>query len=822
MNGWTLQYEGRSAAQQGLREALCTLGNGYFATRGAEPWSRADGVHYPGTYLAGGYNRLSTRLAGRTIENEDLVKLPDWAALDLRIGGEWIDLDAATLLEYRQVLDLRRGMSERTVRWRDRAGRESCLRERRLVHMRSPHLAAIELALTAENWSGQFELRSALDARVRNAGVPRYRDLAGQHLEPLQAHACDDDTLCLRSRTTQSGLEIAQAARTRVYRGAERLALRPEVLREGGMVALQYAAGIAQGETLRVEKIAALYTSRDRAIAECGLAARQALGQAGDFQRLAATHVLAWRQLWRRFDMTVQERDEAAGQRTQLVLRLHIFHLLQTASPNTMDLDVGVPARGWHGEAYRGHIFWDELFIFPLLNLRLPEITRALIRYRYRRLDAARANARAAGFRGAMYPWQSGSDGREESQRLHLNPVSGRWIPDHTFLQRHVNAAIAYNIWLYYEATRDLEFLSFFGAEMFLEIARFWASVATYNAGLDRYEIRGVVGPDEFHTGYPGADSAGLDNHSYTNIMAVWVLCRAHDLLALLPAERAHELREQLELADEELAHWAEVSSKMRLVFHGDGVISQFEGYEALAELDWDGYRSRYGDIQRLDRILEAEGDSINRYKAAKQADVLMLFYLFSSAELAELLQRIGYALAPETIARTIGYYAQRMTHGSTLSRVADSWVLARAGREGSWPLFKQALESDIADIQGGTTAEGIHLGAMAGVVDLLQRGYTGIVTRDDTLWLNPRLPDAVTRLEMVIRYRGHALEMCFTHAAVDVRSRPSSAGPVRIGMDDQVHMIAAGQSRSFGIAAPRRAAAPVPREDETGPAGGA
>ena len=135
--------------------------------------------------------------------------------------------------------------------------------------------------------------------------------------------------------------------------------------------------------------------------------------------------------------------------------------------------------RGWHGEAYRGHIFWDELFIFPLINLRLPEITRALIRYRYRRLNEARANARAAGLRGAMYPWQSGSSGREETQRLHLNPVSGRWIADHTHLQRHVNAAIAYNIWLYYQATRDMEFLSFYGAEMLLEIARFWRSEET-------------------------------------------------------------------------------------------------------------------------------------------------------------------------------------------------------------------------------------------------------------------------------------------------------------------------------------------------------
>ena len=73
MNEWSLVYNDFNPDQEPLREALCTLGNGYFATRGAAPESHADTVHYPATYLAGGYNRLETHLAGRTIENEDLV-----------------------------------------------------------------------------------------------------------------------------------------------------------------------------------------------------------------------------------------------------------------------------------------------------------------------------------------------------------------------------------------------------------------------------------------------------------------------------------------------------------------------------------------------------------------------------------------------------------------------------------------------------------------------------------------------------------------------------------------------------------------------------
>ena len=133
-----------------------------------------------------------------------------------------------------------------------------------------------------------------------------------------------------------------------------------------------------------------------------------------------------------------------------------------------------VTARGLNGEAYRGHVFWDELYVYPFLNFRLPEITRSLLLYRYRRLDEARAAAAAAGYRGAMFPWQSGSDGQEETQVVHLNPLSGRWEPDLSRNQRHVNAAIFYNVWQYYQATDDVDFLRDHGAEMMLEIARFW------------------------------------------------------------------------------------------------------------------------------------------------------------------------------------------------------------------------------------------------------------------------------------------------------------------------------------------------------------
>jgi alpha,alpha-trehalase len=798
-DSWELDYDGFLPSEEKLREALCTLGNGYFATRGAAAESSAGEIHYPGTYLACGYNRLKSRKGGREIENEDLVNLPNWLPLTFRVGdGPWFNPAEMELLYYRQKLQLKTGVLQREVRFRDSSGRVTFFRQRRLVHMKDPHVAALETVVRAENWSGTIEFRSGLDGDVENTGVPRYHELNSRHLVPRETRQIDEETILLKVETSQSEIRIAEAARTRLYRKnhAERESPPRETIADTGKIEQRFSVTISEGEEVTVEKIVGFATSRDHGISEAGLEAGKWAARAPRFASLLQGHSLAWKQLWRRFNIDI----EANGGRTALILRLHCFHLLQTASLHTMELDVGVPSRGWHGEAYRGHIFWDELFIFPFLNLRLPEITRKLLIYRYRRLNEARHAAREEGFPGAMFPWQSGSDGREETQTIHLNPASGRWLPDNSHLQRHVNAAIAYNVWQYYQATADSEFLSYYGAEMLLEIARFLAGLASWNDRTQRFDITGVMGPDEYHDAMPGSGERGLRNNAYTNVMTSWVLQRAEEALGVLPEDRRSDLCELLQLEEEEIVRWNEISRKLTVPFHEEDIISQFEGYETLQELDWTHYRSAYGNVLRLDRILEAEGDTPNRYKASKQADVLMLFYLFSTGELTEIFERLGYPLNGDMIRRNIEYYVQRTSHGSTLSHVVHSWVTARSDRNHAWQLFLEGLESDIADVQGGTTPEGIHLGAMAGTVDLLQRCFTGIETRGNVLHLNPNLPAELKSLCLRLRYRGHSLTLEIESDTATLRSLRSSEHPIKISHNGQERLLEEGTVYEFRL----------------------
>jgi alpha,alpha-trehalase len=798
MSEWSLGYEGFEPDREGLREALCTLGNGVFATRGAAPEASADDVHYPGTYAAGVYDRLKTDIAGRTVENEDMVNLPNWLVLTFRPeGGEWLDLRRVDVIEHRQELNLRTGVLVRSFRFGDGQGRVTHVMQRRLVSMAEPSLAALETTIVAENWSGPMQIRSAVDGTVTNSGVERYRRLRGDHLVPVSANAVGPETTTVVVQTRTSRIRVGVSARTRLVRDGERVPAERRLVRNRGVVAHEFTVEVQEGTPITIEKVAAVVTSRTPAIYEPGLNATQSVARAGGFDELLERHVLAWDHLWQRFDIRIEDSE-----RSQMILRLHVFHLLQTVSPNSIDLDVGVPARGLHGEAYRGHIFWDELFIFPLLNLQFPALTRTLLNYRFRRLGEARWAAREAGFDGAMFPWQSGSDGREESQTLHLNPRSGRWLPDNSRLQRHINLAIAYNTWQYFQVSDDVDFLRFRGAPMLVDIARFWASLATYDRASDRYEIRGVMGPDEYHDGYPDRDEPGLNNNAYTNVMVVWLLCRVIELFERLPDHHVRELWETLHVTREEFDRWEDISRKMVVPIHGAGIISQFEGYGDLEELDWTAHIARYGDIHRMDRILEAEGDSANRYQLSKQADVLMLFYLLSATELGQILERLGYELSSEAVSRTIDYYMARTSHGSTLSRVVHSWVIARSDRERSWELFSEAIESDVADVQGGTTAEGIHLGAMAGTVDLIQRGYTGLEARGDVLWFDPALPKELGALDFKVHYRGHRVQVRVTPSQLRVSAIPSEEAPIQVGFRDEVVELQPGATVEWDLPA--------------------
>lgn len=626
--------------------------------------------------------------------------------------------------------------------------------------MGNSHHYSILYRFTPLNFTGEIDVISEADGSVYNYNVARYRSLTNKHLT-IQTTEYFKSKALLIARTNQSDITVCQASQL----FSDDFSL--ETLKSE-----KTAEKVIQKLTISVEKNRTYTLEKSVTVAKYQMGeqtttSKLALLSLPRFKEMYAESKEAWRKLWENAAITID-----GDLMSQKMLNLHTYHLLVSAAPNAYEqsLDASITARGLHGEAYRGHIFWDELFILPFYILHFPKTAREILLYRYQRLTAAKKAAKEAGYQGAMFPWQSGLDGTEQSQELHLNPISGEWKEDHSRLQRHVSLAIAYNVWQYWHNVRDRSFMEQYGLELILEIAHFWQSAATLDSLTGRYSIEGVMGPDEFHESYPNSQKGGLKNNAYTNMMVVWLFEEVEKLRNQLSPEIFQSVAAKVQLSEDNFSQMTDIRKNLCLEINPEGIIAQFEGYFDLKDLDWDHYREKYGNIYRMDRILNAEGKSADAYKVAKQADSLMIFYNFSTAQVHQILDDLTYRLPEDYVEKNLHYYLARTSHGSTLSRVVHAQLAAMVDQQDlAWSLYQEALYSDYRDIQGGTTAEGIHAGVMAATLYIPLTTFAGIDFREDVMRIDPNLPKQWQNIQFNIQVRGINYHFNVTHETLTV-----------------------------------------------------
>lgn len=791
-DNWKLVKYGYEPDCQKLYETFFTVGNGYMGCRGSLETESISDEHYPGNYLAGIYNTLTSRVHGKTVSNNDLVNCPNWTKIEFKIGHRpYLSPLRMEILSYVHTLNMHDGTMERVIVCQDRLGQITRIHITRLVSMDNPHCCAIRFEITPVNYSETITVRSTIDGNVINYGVLRYRQLNNKHLEAISEQATKAG-VALHMRTNQSNYDIMMQAKTQVYDDIGIVETGREILKDDGVICEELTFEVDENTSYSIEKMVSVFTSLDgkSELLEAGL---ETLNQMESFEQVYASHAQAWYRLWNKMDIKIE------GDRfVQRTIRFHLYHLMVTASPHNQNLDVGMTARGLHGEGYRGHIFWDELYILPFYNLQFPEVTKACLRYRYNRLNAARTNARDNGYQGAMYPWQTADHGREETQSLHYNPQDGSWGPDLSCRQRHVSIAIFYNVWKYVYDTGDQDFLENFGAEMMIDIARFWASITSYDKGTGKYHIEGVMGPDEFHEKQPNSDQPGLKDNAYTNVMVVWLLEKTLLLLDQLPEKVRENLEKKLRFDMKETDIWQDMLRKMNVLISEDQVIHQFDRYMKLPELDWDKYREKYGNIKRMDRILKAEGNSTDNYKIAKQADVLMLFYVLAPEEVVQLLNQLGETSMNdgiEFLKNNYAFYEPRTSHGSSLSRIVHAVISSYFSKGNEhWDWFIEALHSDISDKSTGPATEGIHCGLMAGTIDFIYRYIAGISLSSDHMRITPQLPAHWQELQFRITHRGISYDFTYTHDTVTITANHPENQPVRVFIGEQSVRMESGQ----------------------------
>ncbi|MBT8334559.1 MAG: hypothetical protein KJP19_09015, partial [Deltaproteobacteria bacterium] len=757
-------------------QALQAVGNGYFCTRGADYEERQgpDSWGYAGTYFSTIRNTRKSVIDGQPVYNEDLVNCINWLPVTFKIDdSDWFQPHESELLSYEKDLDFRDGCFTRSLAFRNQDGKETEVVARHCVSMADKHLAAVEYSVTPLNFSGVITVKTGLHADHINDGVARYAKLDQQHLTRIAEGGEFNGASFLRVQTNPSRVpgndlkpaEITATARVVAELEGEKLKPTFEVEKADRRVDTSFSQKVGQGQKLTVHKMVGLQTNKD-SLGDLNTLdkAYGTVANVASFSKVLEPSAVKWAEIWDKAGV------EVVGDRLgQQALNLATYHLFVMGTEHN---DGGIGPRGLTGETYRGHEFWDDILYYPGISLQDPLVTRSLLEHRYNGLKEARKAAQKYNFQGAMYPWQAGIEGDEQTQITRFNPVSGKWDPDNSCRQRHVSLAIAYNVFDFFETTGDVQFRGM-GTEIVLDICRFFSSMCEFDPITGKYSVCGVMGPNEFHE---GKEKGGVKDNAYTNIMLAWTFEKAENLIAEIKESGTTELEEayrNMGVVAEEMEkaydHWREISQNLSLNLNEEGVIANHSEWFNLKgpdevkglKVELDGKEQDLFSIiynpGRSDRRIRAVGMDPDDYQIQKQADTLMVYYILGPNEVKRVVRIMGYELPEDHLLKNLNHHLPRTSHGSTLSFITHAMVLANAGRTAdSWYFFRQALISDLSDIQGGTTAEGIHLGVMGGCLKGVVTNFAGLNWYNDKLSINPDLPEEWESLKFSVLIRGN------------------------------------------------------------------
>src|SRR5215469_12696114 len=736
MDNWIIAEEAYSPDRARYFETIMTLANGYLGVRGSS--EEGNPAEHPGSYLAGVFNRPGD-------VPTELPNIPAWLGVRVLVDGRPVTPQKGQLIGYRRYLDMKRGVLVRQFRVK-RMGRITRVHVERFVSRSDVHTAAIRVSIVPENYSATIQVVADLDAGVSNSGrvhldVTRIEPFdPNSYLRTGQTATCPFQApfrgMLLETRTKESGINIAQAATTRLSSGDEPLAAK-ETLRVGDCSIIQSVTFNAErGREYVFDKTITTFTSRDGFAdpAEVSIHCAVRSLELG-YESLLEAHVRSWAEAWRRSDVSIDGDAEA-----ERAIRFSIFHSLACA-PISSD-KVSLAAKGLHGEGYRGHVFWDcEIFNLPFFIHTQPEIARNLLMYRYHTLAGARRKAQAAGYRGAMYAWESADTGDETTptSAIHLGERIKIWCGE---LEQHITADVAYAVWQYCQSTQDTDFLLNHGAEIIFETARFWASRFEYNSDANRYEINGVIGPDEYHE--------HIDNSVFTNAMARWNIRLALELIEDFKQQHHQQwavLSKRLRLSDKRLRHWKRVADKAYIPYSSElGIHEQFDGFLKLDRVDLAGLNL---NGVPADAVLGRDG--VQQSQVIKQADVVMLMYLLSDQ------------FDRAQIETNFDYYAPVCGHGSSLSPSIHSMVSSRLGRrEEALSYFRQSAAIDLADGMGNGAA-GIHMAALGGNWQAIIKGFCGVRASEYALEVAPALPSSWQAVKFSVIYDGSPVAVTVT-----------------------------------------------------------
>ncbi|HEX9777474.1 MAG TPA: glycosyl hydrolase family 65 protein [Geopsychrobacteraceae bacterium] len=724
-------------------ETLFSLGNGYLGMRG----NHDDGIPHcqNGTFINGFHETwpiaYSESAFGFAKTGQTMLNVTDAKIFKLYIDDEPFYLPTASLQLFERTLDMQEGVLDRRILWETASGKQVLIESKRLVSLQHRHVAAISYQVTVLNADAPLVISSEVVGNQKNqAGIADPRQARGfQHkvLEP-QEHYAERMRLILTHRVHNSGMTMACGV-DHLIRSEADYSCKSECSGDLGKVVFSVKA--RKKKTIQIYKFITYHSSRHAATSELATRAERTLDRLVDegFDALAGGQRHYMDDFWRRSDIFIRGKAEAAGLHKREIQQAMRWNLFQTLQASGRAEGNGIPAKGLTGQTYEGHYFWDtEIYVMPFLIYTAPKIARNLLRFRYSMLDQARIRARELKLQGALFPWRT-INGEEASAYYAAGTA-----------QYHINADIMYALKKYVDITDDKALLYNEGAEMLVETARMWEDLGFYSDRKDgQFCIHGVTGPDEYTT--------VVNNNTYTNLMArenlLFAVKTVTELRDSYP-EHYENLRHSTKLQPEEIAAWLKAAENMYIPYdEALGIHPQDEDFLELEK--WD---IKNTPRDRFPLLLYYHPLVIYRYQVIKQADVvlamLLLNHIFTDAQKQ----------------RNFEYYDPLTTGDSSLSACIQSIVAAEIGESRKAMEYARfAVLMDLADI-GGNMADGCHIASMGGTWMVAVYGFAGMRDYNGRISFDPLLPEPIEELRFPLQIRGKRLVVSVTRAEASYR----------------------------------------------------
>lgn len=752
---WLMKETTFGLDPQHIQESLFTLGNGFIGSRGMFEERPERGM--AGTYIAGVFDKSGA-------QSEEMINLPNPINLHITADGEKIDMGLMGFVDHVRYLDMRKGLLARRTLFKDGRGRKYLYKSLRFFSMSNPHISWMKVSITLLNGKAKLAMVDLHDDTVGNYGGLIYG--LRRHVHLRKADTIDGiNYYAYKTHTSNIWITYADSLTLEKEHTNTQLDERVHIF------------DMNAKETATFTKTIAISTSLHHPVAKLKENTMLLLKKvkAEGFEKNIAHHENAWAKRWENTNVEING-DNLCDR----ALRFNIYHLLIAAHKGKFPMSIG--ARALTGQGYRGHIFWDsEIFMLPFYLYTDPVVAKDMLLYRYLRLDAARNNAKKRGFKGALFPWESGMKGDEATPRYAKDTDGSIMDMDTIDYEHHISGDIAFAVFNYIRVTGDVDFMIRVGAEIIFSTARFWASRVAFNEKRKKYEITDVIGPDEFHS--------RVKNNAYTNILASWNMEYAHVLYNELKVKNARGLKkiaDKLGIKDKEVDVWKKISEAVYIPRGKDNIIEQFEGYfkkKAIAIKSYDNFF-----MPEAPRHLSYR--DFDKTQFVKQADTLLLFYLFPER------------FTPDEKIKNYRYYMERTLHQSSLSHSTHA-LLSSEFKDciRAYLFFLFSAQVDLKNLHNNTDG-GMHMANVGGVWQAAIFGFAGVSNKNGVMSINPRLPSNWHFMKFKLFWKSSLLNITVSNKKIDITysSHGSRKDTIEIEIDSKIYSVKPSETISVKI----------------------